>query len=123
MRRLYVLAAAVLLSFSSIIWCSCQKADVTSETADVMGGQSTFAAIKGTVVNVDNSEPIGNVLLSLYPGGLNTYADSVGAFMFEELEALQYTLIVQKSGYITNRNIVNTTAGETTSVTMMLQRQ
>lgn len=85
---------------------------------------NTFATISGTVMDRDNGEPLGNVSLTLTPGGLNTYTGSDGSFQFNDIDAQQYTLQAQKSGYKANRlNNINALAGETTRVSITLEKQ
>lgn len=70
-KRASVIAASVLLFFTSMLWCSCKKEDVAKDQP------STFATINGTVRDLDNGEPLSDVLLTLSPGGLNAYSDDV----------------------------------------------
>lgn len=84
---------------------------------------NTFATISGTVVEMGNGEPIGNALLTLMPGNLNTYTGSDGTFQFNDVEAQQYTLTAQKTGYNANRKIINAEAGQTLTVSLTMEKQ
>ncbi len=77
--------------------------------------------ISGTVIDMDFGEPIQDALITLSPGGLNTYTGYDGSFEFLGLEAKQYTLTAQKTGYAANRKIVTIKAGEYTTVSLVMQ--
>lgn len=81
------------------------------------------ATITGTVIDMDSGEPIGNAQMTLSPGGLNSYTGNDGFFQFNDVEAQQYTLQAQKSGYQANRKTINAKAGETVNVSMTLQKE
>lgn len=116
-KRASVIAASVLLFFTGMLWCSCKREDVAKDQP------STFATINGIVRDLDNGEPLSDVLLTLSPGGLNAYSDDVGAFKFEEVEALQYMLMAQKNGYKANRKIFSVEVGQTLTVNMTISKQ
>ncbi len=82
-----------------------------------------FANISGTVVDYDDGEPIAQALVTLSPGGLNTYTGDDGHFDFTELEAQQYTLTVQKTGYQANRKTVEAPSGETVTISITMKKQ
>lgn len=84
---------------------------------------NTFATISGTVVEMGNGEPIGNALLTLMPGNINTYTGSDGTFQFNDVEAQQYTLTAQKTGYNANRKTINAEAGQTLTVSLTMEKQ
>ena len=79
-----------------------------------------FATVCGTVVNSDTMEPLEGVSVILSPSGKSKITGTDGYFEFAEVEAMQYTLTVQKAGYSTNRKSVNAIAGETTDVTITM---
>lgn len=80
-----------------------------------------FATICGTVVDSQTMEPIEGVSVILSPSGKNAVTKADGRFEFTELDAIQYTITVQKSGYSTNRKLVNTIAGETTEAIITIE--
>lgn len=82
-----------------------------------------YSNISGTVMDVDNGEPIGQATVTLTPGGLNTYTGSDGHFDFKELEAQQYTVTVQKTGYQANRKTVDAPSGETVNISLTMKKQ
>lgn len=80
-----------------------------------------FATVSGTVVDATTMEPIEGVSVLLSPSGKNTVTKADGRFEFAEVDAMQYTITVQKSGYSTNRKLVNAIAGETTDVSITME--
>lgn len=82
-----------------------------------------FANLSGTVVEMETGDVVSNALITLSPSGKNTYTGIDGFFEFLDMEAGQYTLIVQATGYKTNRKTVVLVAGETQRVDITLSRQ
>lgn len=82
----------------------------------------TFGDISGTVIDVDSGEPISQATVTLTPTAKNTYTGLDGQFEFKELEAQQYTVTVQKTGYSSNRKTVNVIAGETVTVSLVMKK-
>lgn len=82
----------------------------------------TFATLTGTVVDAEDQSPIGGVSVTLTPSGKSTYTGNDGYFQFQDLEAQTYTILVQKSGYTTNRKAVATAPGETENVVVTMQK-
>ena len=80
-----------------------------------------FATVCGTVVDSETMEPIEGVSVILSPSGKNAVTKADGRFEFAELDAVQYTITVQKAGYSTNRKLVNTIAGETTEAIITIE--
>ncbi len=78
--------------------------------------------ISGTVIDLDTGEPIQSALITLSPGGLNTYTGYDGSFDFIDLEAKQYTLTAQKTGYAANRKTVTTISGSAVTVSLVMQK-
>ena len=80
-----------------------------------------FATVCGTVVDRETMEPIEGVSVILSPSAKNQVTGADGRFEFAELDAVQYTITVQKAGYSTNRKLVNAIAGETTETTITME--
>ena len=80
-----------------------------------------FATVCGTVVDSETMESIEGVSVQLSPSSKNMVTGADGRFEFAELDAVQYTITVQKSGYSTNRKLVNTIAGETAETTITME--
>ena len=81
-----------------------------------------FATITGKVLDEEN-QPIEGAYVYLTPSGNDYVTLADGSFEFKDLDATQYTITVQKSGYSTNRKSVNAIAGETTDATIKIERQ
>lgn len=82
----------------------------------------TFCTITGTVVDLDSGDPIQSALVTLSPSGYNTYTGNEGYFEFLDLDGREYTIMVQKTGYVTNRKEVQTVAGGVVDVSLTLQK-
>ena len=80
-----------------------------------------FATVSGTVVDATTMEPIEGVSVQLSPSSKNMVTGANGRFEFAELDAVQYTITVQKAGYSTNRKLVNAIAGETVETTITME--
>lgn len=80
-----------------------------------------FGDIEGTVLDYDTNEPLEYVSVLLSPGGKNTTTTADGKFTFSELDAKQYSITVQKSGYETNIKTVNVIASETSQVMITMK--
>ena len=81
-----------------------------------------FSTITGTVIDMDNGEPVGNVEMTMTPGSHNKSTGSDGFFQFSDVEAQQYTLTAQKAGYKVDRKTVNAIAGETVNVSFSIKK-
>lgn len=82
----------------------------------------TFCTISGTVIDLETGDPIQQATVTLSPTGYNTYTGDDGHFEFIDLDARQYTVTVQKTGYVTNRKTVTTVAGSVVDVSLTLQK-
>lgn len=82
----------------------------------------TFGGISGEVVDLSTGDPIQQATVTLSPTGMNTYTGSDGTFEFVDLDERQYTLTVQKTGYITNRKTVTIVAGRVIPIKLTLQK-
>ena len=82
----------------------------------------TFCTISGTVIDLETGDPIQQATVTLSPSGLNTYTGDDGHFEFLDLDARQYTVTVQKTGYVTNRKTVTTVAGGVVDINLTLQK-
>lgn len=83
---------------------------------------NVLGSISGTVIDVDTHNPVQSATVTLSPSGYNTYTGDDGRFEFIDLDARQYTVTVQKSGYITNRKTVTTIAGGNVDISLTLQK-
>lgn len=83
----------------------------------------TFGTISGTVVEMATGDVVEGALVTLSPTGKNTYTGSDGFFELQNLEAQQYTITVQATGYTTNRKTVTVVAGAVERVNITLERK
>ena len=83
---------------------------------------NVLGSISGTVIDVDTHDPVQSATVTLSPSGYNTYTGDDGRFEFIDLDARQYTVTVQKTGYVTNRKTVTTIAGGNVDISITLQK-
>ena len=79
-----------------------------------------FAKIQGTVTDAQTGAQLENAIVTLSPSGLSKQTDENGFYRFEELDAQQYTITVQKTGYQPNRKTITAISGETQQVDIQL---
>lgn len=80
-----------------------------------------FAKIQGLVTDYQTGAPIANAIVTLSPTGLSKQTDAKGFYQFEELDAQQFTITVQKSGYQPNRKTITAISGETQQADLQLK--
>lgn len=110
-KALFLLIAGLMLVF---VATSCKKKKTEVNTSCV---------ITGTVIENPTGNPVSNATVTLSPSGKNTYTGSDGHFEFIDLDEAQYTMTVQKIGYVTNRKIVTLSAGSTQTVSITLEKE
>lgn len=81
-----------------------------------------YTAIYGVVSDRETGEPLENASVVLSPSGLTKQTGADGVYCFENLDAQQYTLTAQKSGYQTNRKLIITISGERMEVNIQLSQ-
>lgn len=81
-----------------------------------------YSAISGVVTDYDTGLPLDNAAVTLSPTGLTASTDAAGVFAFSDLDAQQYTILVQKAGYQPNRKVVTAVSGEGVNVSIPLTR-
>ena len=81
-----------------------------------------FAKIHGTVTDYQTGLPLENASVTLSPSGLSRQTDMNGYFQFDELDAQQYTITAQKTGYVTNRKSVSAISGEDVEVNISITK-
>lgn len=79
-----------------------------------------FAKIHGTVTDYHTGTPLPNASITLSPSGFTTLTDANGYYAFEKLDAMQYTITAQKSGYQPNRKTITAVSGETMQINIQL---
>ena len=78
-------------------------------------------SISGLVVDANTQNPLQGVLVTLMPSSYNYYTGIDGLFLFDNLNAQQYTLTAQANGYKTDRKTVNLTTEESQEITFSLR--
>lgn len=81
-----------------------------------------YGTLAGSVVDVDTNQPIEGASVILSPGGKNVLTAADGTFSFIDLDPQQYTVMVQKAGYSTNRKVVTVVVAETTQISLTMQK-
>jgi hypothetical protein len=77
--------------------------------------------ITGIVTNMVTGEPISGVNLTLSPSGLSKTSGSDGRYEFQEIEARQYDVQAQSSGYKYNVRTTLVVAGQTAKCDIILE--
>lgn len=77
--------------------------------------------IQGIVTNMNTTEPIQGVNISLSPTGASAVTGSDGRYEFNNLEAGNYTVQGVKAGYESNTKNISITAGNVSSGDMQLR--
>jgi hypothetical protein len=108
MKRLAVTLIALLVV---VAYSSCAKDD-----------QSIYATLYGVVTDSETAEPVSGASVVLSPGGKTKTTGADGSYEFQDLDAAQYTITVQKSGYSTNRKTVTAVAAEKTEANITLTK-
>ncbi|MDR1226865.1 MAG: carboxypeptidase-like regulatory domain-containing protein [Prevotellaceae bacterium] len=83
---------------------------------------SIYATLYGVVNDHETAEPISGASVVLSPGGKTKTTGSDGSYEFLDLDAAQYTITVQKSGYSTNRKTVTAVSAEKTEANIPLTK-
>ncbi len=81
-----------------------------------------YGTISGTVLDYTDNFPIENATILMMPGSQTVLTDQDGNFIYEGLEAGQYTLSIQRSGYQSERKIIEVISGETVTTSIYLRQ-
>lgn len=81
-----------------------------------------FSTLYGVVVDDATGECIPSATITLSPGGKTKTSGADGRYEFQNIDARQYTVTVQKPGYSTNRKTVNVVSGEATEANVSLKK-
>ena len=79
-----------------------------------------FSTIYGRITDYDTGLPLENASVLITPTNINRQTDVDGQFKFDDLDAGQYTVTVQKSGYQTNRKTITAISGESVEANLTL---
>ena len=83
----------VVVVFLFLIVLSCSEDTVS---------YSGTGSITGRVVEAVNFEPIGNAKVALSPSNSTVFTDSLGYFLFEQVEVGDYSVSATKEGFLTS---------------------
>jgi len=83
---------------------------------------SLYSTLYGVITDHETGEPIANASVVLSPGGKTKITGTDGCYEFLDLDAAQYTITVQKTGYQTNRKTVMAVAAEKTEANIPLTK-
>lgn len=108
-KRVLVIVGISMLSFS---FSGCAASD----------DWEIYATVHGTVTDYQTGEALSNAGVVLSPTNQTKQTGPDGAFRFEDLDAQQYTITVQKSGYQVNRKIVTAISGESVEAHIQLTK-
>jgi len=100
-----VFKTIVILALSLFINCS-------EETIDLVG----LGTIAGRVVEAGSFNPIENAKITISPTNNTVFSDADGYFIFEEVEAGDYSVSVIKEDYLTSFEPATVTKGLTVNV-------
>ncbi len=81
-----------------------------------------FSTLHGIVTDDMDAEGVSGATVTLSPGGKTQTTGVDGRYQFSEIEAMQYTVTVQKAGYSTNRKIVTVESGVYTEANVSLHK-
>ncbi len=87
-----------------------------SEEPDI----NLYSTLHGIVTDDASGEAIPAATVTLSPSGKTQTTGTDGRYQFSEIEALQYTVTVQKPGYATNRKMVTVESGVYTEANVSL---
>ena len=79
-------------------------------------------SISGSVSDGTTGEPVPVVNVSLSPGGKSTVTGSDGSFSFENLDAGEYSITLQKDGYESAREDITVKLGDPTMAHLLIER-
>ncbi len=81
-----------------------------------------FSDLTVQVIDVSTQDALSGVSVLLSPSGKNAFTGSDGTYTFQSLEAMQYTIMVQKEGYQTNRKSITLNAGEPAFISVTMSK-
>jgi len=81
-----------------------------------------YSTLYGVISDHETGEPIPVASIVLSPGGKTQTSGTDGRYEFQNLDPMQYTVTVQKTGYQTNRKTVTAVAAEKTEANIPLTK-
>src|SRR3989339_1123342 len=101
-KKIGFLSVMVLLA-GLLIYTACKK----KEDVPLVGN------IEGIVTNSQTSQPIQGAVVNLSPLNSSTGTGADGKYNYKDLDPKEYTIQVQKDGFVTNTKTVTVIAGQT----------
>ncbi len=105
-----ILSAMALLA-STFVFSGCEETDYTF-----------YSSIDGVIYDFSTGEPVERASVVLSPSNKTIFTGNDGTFIFENIDPVQYTILVQKEGYYAERKIVTAVTGETTHVDITIKK-
>lgn len=109
MKKFYLLIVIISL----IIFAGCSKDDNPTNS-------STKGNISGKITEQGTGNPISGASISTQPTTVTATSDNNGDYTISDIEAGSYTLTASKNGYTPNNANANVTAGQTTTVNIII---
>ena len=81
-----------------------------------------WGSISGVVKDAQSNQPIEGVKVTVTATGASQITNSDGQFTFDNLDATEYSLSFEKSGYLTRTQKVTVLAGETATAQVQLTK-
>lgn len=81
-----------------------------------------YSTIRGKVIDYVTGDPLSNVSIVLSPSNTTKTTNSDGSYNFENLDAGQFTLSFQKSGYYPDKKTITAISGEIMEVNVLLKQ-
>lgn len=111
------------IKFGSLVMAFVMLCCFTTSCTDDFVDYNVLGGISGEVIDLDTGDPVQQATVTLSPTGMNTYTGDDGTFEFIDLDERQYTVTVQKTGYVTNRKTITTIAGRVVPIKLTLQKK
>lgn len=112
-KLLFCIPGFLLLGISCLSVCFCTGCSDDDEIA---------ASLYGVISDYRTGEPLENASVVLSPSGVTKQTGVDGTYCFEHLDAQQYVLTAQKTGYQTSRKSVMAVRGERIEVNIQLHQ-
>lgn len=109
MKKIFSISLlSIVMSFGL---CSCAENEL-----------DIFSTLHGVVTDDVTADCIAGATVTLSPGGKTQLTGSDGRYEFDNIDAKQYTVTVQKTGYSTNRKTVSVISGEDNEANVSLHK-
>lgn len=83
---------------------------------------NVWGSISGVIKDAQSNRALEGVKVTVTSTGASKITNSDGQFSFDNLEAVEYTLSFEKTGYITNTQTVRVQAGEQMTVQVQMKQ-